>query len=183
MCLLHFICKHKLIDEPNNFVVWPNTINHITAKQKPPKRVVLVLWWEWVDSNHLSRKTTDLQSAPALQLRRTPKTFWLRPPQSMVRAEGIRTYKNTMSCVISNELMFASQGYPIHTLPATSLVRAEGIEPSFQAWKACILAFELCSLLSLSPLIISYFFINASVYSVTSTLSIYLRDTFSNFTG
>ena len=34
-----------------------------------------LFWWEWVDSNHLSRKTTDLQSAPALQLRRTPKTF------------------------------------------------------------------------------------------------------------
>ena len=58
-----------------------------------------LFWWEWVDSNHLSLKTTDLQSAPALQLRRTPNP----------------------------------------------LVRAEGIEPSFQAWKACILAFELCS--------------------------------------
>ena len=33
-----------------------------------------IFWWEWVDSNHLSRKTTDLQSAPALQLRRTPRT-------------------------------------------------------------------------------------------------------------
>ena len=101
-----------------------------------------LFWWEWVDSNHLSLKTTDLQSAPALQLRRTPETT---RTLFLVRAEGIRTYKNTMSCVTSNELMFASQGYPIHTLPATSLVRAEGIEPSFQAWKACILAFELCS--------------------------------------
>ena len=61
--------------------------------------VGLCFWWEWVDSNHLSLKTTDLQSAPALQLRRTPDP----------------------------------------------LVRAEGIEPSLQAWKACILAFELCS--------------------------------------
>ena len=26
-----------------------------------------------------------------------------------------------------------------------SVVRAAGIEPAFQAWKACILAFELCS--------------------------------------
>ena len=64
-----------------------------------------------------------------------------------------------------------------------SVVRAAGIEPAFQAWKACILALELCSQQFLSPLIISYFFINASVYSVTSTLSIYLRDTFSSFTG
>ncbi len=35
-----------------------------------------LFWWEWVDSNHLSRKTTDLQSAPALQLRRTPRTLF-----------------------------------------------------------------------------------------------------------
>ncbi len=35
-----------------------------------------IFWWEWVDSNHLSRKTTDLQSAPALQLRRTPRTLF-----------------------------------------------------------------------------------------------------------
>ena len=109
-----------------------------------------LFWWEWVDSNHLSRKTTDLQSAPALQLRRTPRT--------VVRAEGNRTYKNTMSCVVSNELMFASQGYPIHLLTAMFLVRAEGIEPSFQAWKACILAFELCSQLFYKPLDYNLFF-------------------------
>ena len=34
-----------------------------------------VFWWEWVDSNHLRLKPTDLQSAPALQLRRTPNLF------------------------------------------------------------------------------------------------------------
>ena len=34
-----------------------------------------IFWWEWVDSNHLRLKPTDLQSAPALQLRRTPRTF------------------------------------------------------------------------------------------------------------
>ena len=50
------------------------------AKQKEkPVQIAwfsnIVIWWEWVDSNHLSRKTTDLQSAPALQLRRTPRTF------------------------------------------------------------------------------------------------------------
>lgn len=41
-----------------------------------------IFWWEWVDSNHLSRKTTDLQSAPALQLRRTPRTLrqWIFIP-------------------------------------------------------------------------------------------------------
>ena len=41
-----------------------------------------IFWWEWVDSNHLSRKTTDLQSAPALQLRRTPRTFFATCPPS-----------------------------------------------------------------------------------------------------
>ena len=29
-------------------------------------------WWEWLESNQLSHKTTDLQSAPALRLRRAP---------------------------------------------------------------------------------------------------------------
>ena len=57
-----------------------------------------IFWWEWLDSNQLRLKPTDLQSAPALQLRRTPNP----------------------------------------------LVRAAGIEPAFQAWKACILAFVLC---------------------------------------
>lgn len=46
-------------------------------KLKIPKKNDRILpgrsfWWEWVDSNHLRLKPTDLQSAPALQLRRTP---------------------------------------------------------------------------------------------------------------
>ena len=112
---------------------------HPMQNKKRTTRVHFLFWWEWVESNHLSQRQ-QIYSLPRLS------DSGARPePQFVVRAEGIRTYKNTMSCVISNELMFASQGYPIHTLPATSLVRAEGIEPSFQAWKACILAFELCS--------------------------------------
>ena len=39
--------------------VWPNTINHITAKQKPPKRVVLVLWWDTFDK-FLTEHTADI---------------------------------------------------------------------------------------------------------------------------
>ena len=50
----------------------PNPINHIAPKQKHTIKVCLCFWWEWLDSNQLSHKTTDLQSAPALQLRRTP---------------------------------------------------------------------------------------------------------------
>ena len=48
-------------------------------------------------------------------------------------------YKHTMSYVISNELMCASQGYPIHTRPTLILVRAKGIEPSSSAWEADVL--------------------------------------------
>ena len=72
----------------------------------------------------------------------------------LVRAAGNRAYKNTTSCVISNELMFASQGCPTQHYPTQFLVRAAGIEPAFQAWKACILAFVLCPQQIQSPLII-----------------------------
>ena len=44
------------------------------SKNKTTQSGGYIFWWEWVDSNHLSHKTTDLQSAPALQLRRTPRT-------------------------------------------------------------------------------------------------------------
>ena len=77
-----------------------------------------------------------------------------KPWRSVVRAAGNRAYKNTMSCVISNELMFASQGCPIQLLSPYLLVRAAGIEPAFQAWKACILAFVLCPQQIQSPTII-----------------------------
>ena len=55
--------------------------SHLTTlspNKKPTIRSVYV-WWEWVDSNHLRLKPTDLQSAPALQLRRTPNLVF-RPP-------------------------------------------------------------------------------------------------------
>ena len=56
-----------------------------------------------------------------------------------MRAKGIRMYKHTMSCVISNELMCASQGYPLYTKHTLILVRAKGIEPSSKAWEAFVL--------------------------------------------
>ena len=77
-----------------------------------------IFWWEWLDSNQLRLKPTDLQSAPALQLRRTPNP----------------------------------------------LVRAAGIEPAFQAWKACILAFVLCPQQIQSLVIIYYLYIKSSVF-------------------
>ena len=116
---LGLVFVYSLSNQTNCICIAEYHKPHPMQKQKPTARVGLCFWWEWVDSNHLSRKTTDLQSAPALQLRRTP----------------------------------------------TSLVRAAGIEPAFQAWKACILALELCSQRIQSPLIISYFFPNASIYS------------------
>lgn len=88
-------------------------------------------WWEWLDSNQLRLKPTDLQSAPALQLRRTP---------------------NLVNC---------NHGW------IQILVRAAGIEPAFQAWKACILAFVLCPQQIESVVIIYHFSQNASVYCVS----------------
>ena len=86
------------------------------------------------------------------------RPIFFRPPVQcgflLVRAAGNRAYKNTTSCVISNELMFASQGYPTQRYHTSSLVRAAGIEPAFQAWKACILAFVLCPQQIQSPVII-----------------------------
>ena len=50
--------------------------------------------------------------------------------------------------------LFATTFMARHTKPWRSVVRAEGIEPSFQAWKACILAFVLCPQQIQSPTII-----------------------------
>ena len=65
----------------------------------------------------------------------------------------------------------------IYSLPRLSnsgarpiLVRAEGIEPSFQAWKACILAFVLCPQQIVSTVIIYQFTTNASVYWLLSRI-------------
>lgn len=87
-----------------------------------------------MDSNHLRLKPTDLQSAPALQLRRTPNLI-----------------KN---CQKSEDAMILMQAsvQSVHdrnqnqadSIFHNFLVRAAGIEPAFQAWKACILAFVLC---------------------------------------
>ena len=96
----------------------------------------------------------------------------------------IRTTSGLSQQIYSLPRLSNSGARPIsQELLLSFLVRAAGIEPAFQAWKACILALELCSQRFSSPLIISYFFINASIYSATSTESIYLRETFSIFTG
>ena len=135
MCHAHRATQQLIVEPAIKWLHDSNPIPHFTKIKTPDARVFL-FWWEWLDSNQLRLKPTDLQSAPALQLRRTPNP--------LVRAAGNRAHKNTMSCVISNELMFASQGYPIQLLSPYPLVRAAGIEPAFQAWKACILAFVLC---------------------------------------
>ena len=69
---------HIIRNSVNFRIFRKHFIRTIERIEKPKKNrtftVRCIFWWEWVDSNHLSRKTTDLQSAPALQLRRTPKT-------------------------------------------------------------------------------------------------------------
>ena len=59
---------------------WRSCVStHPTLQNKKMTRLGhFLFWWEWVDSNHLRLKPTDLQSVPALQLRRTPRTFY--PP-------------------------------------------------------------------------------------------------------
>ncbi len=97
--------------------------SHLTThsqKQKPTIKVGLCFWWEWVDSNHLRLKPTDLQSAPALQLRRTPNHTKL-----------FRVYNTHYIHLFCKCKQFF-------------LVRAAGLEPAYQAWKACVLALVLC---------------------------------------
>ena len=100
----------------NLTITWSKSIYH-TTEIKTPQTGCSYFWWEWLDSNQLRLKPTDLQSAPALQLRRTPNP----------------------------------------------LVRAAGIEPAFQAWKACILAFVLCPQQIQSLTIIYYLDIKSSI--------------------
>ena len=103
----------------------------------------------WIRTTSVIRQ--QIYSLPRLSNSGARPIYWKNKrkitcpsPYFLVRAAGNRTYKNTISCVISNELMFASQDYPTYRPTLYLLVRAEGIEPSFQAWKACILAFVLC---------------------------------------
>ena len=78
-----FTARLRACSEPNNLtIVWPNP--YTTSQNKNAPFGTFLFWWEWVDSNHLRLKPTDLQSAPALQLRRTPNLYsarlrqWLR---------------------------------------------------------------------------------------------------------
>ena len=91
-------------------------------------------WWEWLDSNQLRLKPTDLQSAPALQLRRTP---------NLVKIVKKRE-DTTILIKASVPSVHDRNQNQVDSIFHNFLVRAEGIEPSFQAWKACILAFVLC---------------------------------------
>ena len=71
--------SNLLIVEP---VVLISPIHH-RIKKHPPFGGCFLFWWEWVDSNHLRLKPTDLQSAPALQLRRTPNLYSARLRQRL----------------------------------------------------------------------------------------------------
>jgi hypothetical protein len=74
-------------------------------------------WWGEVDSNHRSRQTTDLQSAPFGHLGIPPNRWWLRP-------ESNRRHVDFQSTALPTEL-------PSHLTYAVSgdLVAASGLEP------------------------------------------------------
>lgn len=133
----HIIKVRKLVKKNDFRAPYFRTLKNI-GKPKKNDRILSgrSFWWEWLDSNQLRLKPTDLQSAPALQLRRTPNlvkncqksenaTILMQAVVQgvhdrnqnqadsifhnfLVRAAGNRTHKDTMSYVISNELMSAS---------------------------------------------------------------------------
>ena len=82
---LHFIRFRLLIVEPTILRLYGSNPGHTTHKKKHPLRGDF-FWWEWLDSNQLRLKPTDLQSAPALQLRRTPNLV------KIVKNENIRRF-------------------------------------------------------------------------------------------
>lgn len=69
----------------NLMIAWFKSINHNHKNKKHPQRGVFYFWWEWLDSNQLRLKPTDLQSAPALQLRRTPNLVKIVKNEKMRR--------------------------------------------------------------------------------------------------
>ena len=74
----------------------------LLSKIKNDHKGHFLFWWEWVDSNHLRLKPTDLQSAPALQLRRTPRTLFGAGSGTRTRTsslEGLRTSPCTMPAI------------------------------------------------------------------------------------
>lgn len=107
-----------------------------------------------MDSNHLRLKPTDLQSAPALQLRRTPNLV-----KNCQKSEDA-----TILMQASVQNVHDRNQNQADSIFHNFLVRAAGIEPAFQAWKACILAFVLCPQQIQSLGIIYHFSQNARIY-------------------
>lgn len=133
-------------------------INSFRALKKPPDGGNITGGSGWIRTS--SGLSQQIYSLPRLSNSGARPIFDAEPQpygttyKFLVRAAGNRTYKHTVNCVISNKPMCASQGYPYHLHCTLSLVRAAGIEPAFQAWKACILAFVLCPQQIQSPVII-----------------------------
>lgn len=129
-----FTARWRACSEPNNLaIVWPNPYTTPQNINTAIRRV-FIFWWEWVDSNHLRLKPTDLQSAPALQLRRTPNLV-----KNCQKSEDA-----TILMQASVQNVHDRNQNQADSIFHNFLVRAAGIEPAFQAWKACILAFVLC---------------------------------------
>ena len=124
-------------------------------------------WWEWLDCNsHIrfrsmgpfrlrlepvvaSRLFRWFSSQPAQTIKKTDPTVgcfyggsgWIRTSSGL--SQQIYSLPR-LSNSGARPNLFATTFMACHTKPWRSVVRAEGIEPSFQAWKACILAFVLC---------------------------------------
>ena len=131
-----------------------------SQKQKHPVWGVFYFWWEWLDCNSHIR----CRSMGPFRLRLEPGGSHLtthsqkqKPTIRSVCVFGgsgwIRTSSGLSQQIYSLPRLSNSGARPnftttswvaCHTKPWRSVVRAAGIEPAFQAWKACILAFVLC---------------------------------------
>ena len=88
-CAYACFCRQR--SRTNRFFLQPKPQN------KTPHDEGVLFWWEWLDSNQLRLKPTDLQSAPALQLRRTPNHGAGRGNRTLISSlEGLHTSLCTM---------------------------------------------------------------------------------------
>ena len=148
---------------------WSRTEQHLgTLKENRTVKVRCIFWWERADSlgiNACAQNVTIwLHFVCQIYLfsNQTTSLYGLhhKPHHAKTKTHRKGVFVFWWERVESNHL---SQRQQIYSLPRLSdsgarpkliymnlrcklMVRAEGIEPSFQAWKACILAFELCSL-------------------------------------
>ena len=132
----------------------------------PPTKRSVFLWWEWLVPRYTIIKIFK-NFVPAIfviflivysRIRHALTLWRIQPPHPTkiktppfggIFISGgsgwIRTSSGLSQQIYSLPRLSNSGARPIWPKNKICfLVRAEGIEPSFQAWKACILAFVLC---------------------------------------